>query len=529
MNDPCAAEPAAAYVSEAKIYPRGVNGRLQKLRDAAVIWLLGMFYLIPWWNLNGRQAVLLDLPARKFHIFGLTFWPQDFPLLALLLIMAALSLFFFTALAGRLWCGYACPQTVWTEVFLLIERWTEGDRLDRMRLDAAPWSARKLLRKGGKHFLWVLLALWTGFTFVGFFTPIHDLASRAWTASWGGWESFWVLFYGFATWGNAGFLREQVCKYMCPYARFQSAMFDRNTLVIAYDTARGEPRGSRARSVASVAQRGRGLLDAATAHDYAFRASRHPSAATARAHARGTITWDSTDAPPLPQFAPEQLGDCVDCTICVQVCPTGIDIRNGLQYECIACGACIDGCNQVMDKLGYPRGLIRYSTQNAIDGRPTRVVRPRIIVYGSLLLVLAGGWAWSVAHRKPFIAEILRDRNALYRVLGDGSVENDYTLKIVNKTDRPVRYVVRLGVAPAGARLLDIPSRIEAPAGAVIPVPLRILAPAQVHGRQVMTLDVIPDTDGVAGESAAGTQHVESSFFAPSLNPDDVEAASARP
>jgi polyferredoxin len=211
------------------------------------------------------------------------------------------------------------------------------------------------------------------------------------------------------------------------------------------------------------------------------------------------------------------------------VCPTGIDIRNGLQYECIACGACIDGCNQVMDKLGYPRGLIRYSTQNAIDGRPTRVVRPRIIVYGSLLLVLAGGWAWSVAHRKPFIAEILRDRNALYRVLGDGSVENDYTLKIVNKTDRPVRYVVRLGVAPAGARLLDIPSRIEAPAGAVIPVPLRILAPAQVHGRQVMTLDVIPDTDGVAGESAAGTQHVESSFFAPSLNPDDVEAASARP
>ena len=529
MSSNSAAEPAAAYVSEAKIYPRGVNGRLQKLRHAAVICLLGMFYLIPWLSWNNRQAVLFDLPARKFHILGLTFWPQDFPLLALLLIMAALSLFFFTALAGRLWCGYACPQTVWTEVFLLIERWTEGDRLDRMRLDAAPWSAAKLLRKGGKHALWVLLALWTGFTFVGFFTPVRDLALRSWPPAWGGWETFWVLFYGFATWGNAGFLREQVCKYMCPYARFQSAMFDRNTLVIAYDTARGEPRGSRARGISSVAQRGRGLLDAATAHDYAFRASLHPSAATARAHARGTITWDSADAAPLPHFAPEQLGDCVDCTICVQVCPTGIDIRNGLQYECIACGACIDGCNQVMDKLGYPRGLIRYSTQNAIDGRATRILRPRIVVYGSLLLLLAGAWAWSVVHRRPFIAEILRDRNALYRVLGDGSVENGYTLKIVNKTDYAVLYRLHLAVGPTGARLMDVPARVEAPAGAVIPVPLRIVAPAATHDRQLMVLEVTSAGSGGAGEPPVMTQRVESSFFAPSGNPEGGYAVGARP
>ena len=513
MSSPNAAEPATAYVSEAKIYPRGVTGRLQKLRHAAVIWLLGMFYLFPWLTWDGRQAVLFDLPARRFHILGLTFWPQDFPLLAMLLIMAALSLFFFTALAGRLWCGYACPQTVWTEVFLLIERWTEGDRIDRIKLDAAPWSLAKLRRKGSKHVLWAVAALWTGFTFVGFFTPIRDLAVRLSPFEWGGWEAFWVLFYGFATWGNAGFLREQVCKYMCPYARFQSAMFDRNTLVIAYDPMRGEPRGPRPRSVGSIAQRSRALLDAPTAYDYAFRASLHPSAAAARAHARGTITYDRTEAEPLPKFEPAQLGDCVDCTICVQVCPTGIDIRNGLQYECIACGACIDGCNEVMDKLGYEHGLIRYTTQNAIDGRPSRVLRPRIFVYGMLLTLLAAGWTWGVLNRKPFIAEVLRDRNALYRVLGDGSIENGYTLKIVNKTDQPARFAVTLVESPRGAHLVDFPAVIEVPASAVLPVPLRVAAPASTHGRSELELEV--RQAGGAPERASRPQHIESSFFAP--------------
>ena len=233
------------YVAERKVYPREVSGRLNTLRVAAVFWLLGMFYVFPWLRWDGRQAVLFDLPARKFHVFGLTFWPQDFLFLALLLIIAALALFFFTALAGRLFCGYACPQTVWTEVFLWMERWTEGDRNKRMKLDAGPWTREKVLRKGAKHALWAVFALWTGFTFVGFITPITDLAARLPRLEWGGWETFWVLFYAFATWGNAGFLREQVCKYMCPYARFQSAMFDRNTLIIAYDPMRGEPRGPR--------------------------------------------------------------------------------------------------------------------------------------------------------------------------------------------------------------------------------------------------------------------------------------------
>jgi cytochrome c oxidase accessory protein FixG len=351
-----------AYVSEAKIHPRGVNGPLQRLRHAVVVWLLGMFYLFPWLRWDGRQAVLFDLPARKFHVFGLTFWPQDFLFLALLLIMAALALFFFTALAGRLWCGYACPQTVWTEVFLLVERWTEGDRAQRLRLDAGPWNAQKIHRKATKHLLWALLGLWTGFTFVGFFTPISELGARLFTLQWGGWETFWVLFYGLATWGNAGFLREQVCKYMCPYARFQSAMFDKDTLIITYDAERGEPRGAR--------RRGR---DAQTAG----------------------------------------LGDCVSCNACVQVCPTGIDIRNGLQIECIACAACVDACDQVMDRFGSPRGLIRYTTQHALDHKTTHVLRPRVLVYGSLLGLLFAGFIIALALRQPVGVDVIRDRNAL--------------------------------------------------------------------------------------------------------------------
>jgi polyferredoxin len=499
------------YVSERKVYPREVSGRLNTLRVAAVFWLLGMFYVFPWLRWDGRQAVLFDLPARKFHVFGLTFWPQDFLFLALLLIIAALALFFFTALAGRLFCGYACPQTVWTEVFLWMERWTEGDRARRMKLDAGPWTREKLLRKGAKHLLWAVFALWTGFTFVGFFTPITELGARLATLSWGGWETFWVLFYAFATWGNAGFLREQVCKYMCPYARFQSAMFDRNTLIIAYDPMRGEPRGPRKRGLGSVLQRGRALLDQATAYDYVFRAALHPTAADNRVQASGTITLAGAGAvaEPLPKFAADDLGDCIDCTMCVQVCPTGIDIRNGLQYECIACGACIDACDAVMDKMGFERGLIRYSTQNAIDGRPTRVARPRIFIYGTLLLALMVGWVAGVHMRSPLIVEVLRDRNALYRVVGDGVVENDYTLKVVNKSDEDVVYRIVLEGAADGVELRG--RGLEAvPAGAqqVISVPVVVAAPDSLRGRHPLSFRV-ESGDGQASET------VDSSFFGP--------------
>jgi len=501
------------YVSERKVYPREVSGRFNRLRVAAVIWLLGMFYVVPWLRWDGRQAVLFDLPARQFHVFGLLFLPQDFLFLAMLLMIAALALFFFTALGGRLWCGYACPQTVWTEVSLWIERWVEGDRNRRMKLDAAPWNREKILRKGARHLLWALFSLWTGFTFVGFFSPIVDLAHRM-PFGLGGWEAFWIVFYGVATWGNAGFLRQQVCKYMCPYARFQSAMFDRNTLIIAYDPMRGEPRGSRKRGLVSVLERARGLLDKVLAYDYVFRASRHPSAADNRTHATGTITLSGpgVTVDPLPKFAFEELGDCIDCTICVQVCPTGIDIRNGLQYECIACGACIDACDEVMDKVGYPRGLIRYSTQNTIDGAATKVLRPRILIYGALLLVLASAWGWGVTHRSPLLAEALRDRNAMYAQADDGSIENTYTIKLVNKDQQVHRYRIEAG---SGTDLQNVALRggvreVQAQSGQVLSVPVTVAASSETTGRHVVHFKV-------SGVDTPVTVTIDSSFFGPSL------------
>ncbi|WP_430387707.1 4Fe-4S dicluster domain-containing protein [Dyella sp. 20L07] len=503
-------ESSSYYVSERKIYPRDASGSFNRWRVAAVVWLLGMFYLFPWLSWNGRQAVLLDLPARKFHVFGWMFLPQDFLFLSTLLIIAALALFFFTALAGRLFCGYACPQTVWTEVALWIERWCEGDRNKRMKLDAGPWNREKILRKGANHVLWAVFALWTGFTFVGFFSPITDLARRT-PFEWGGWEAFWILFYGFATWGNAGFLRSQVCKYMCPYARFQSAMFDRNTLIIAYDPMRGEPRGPRKRGLSSVLQRARGLLDKATAYDYVFRASEHPSAADNRAQAGGTISLAAAGeiAQPLPKFTVEELGDCIDCTICVQVCPTGIDIRNGLQYECIACGACIDACDDVMGKLGYPQGLIRYTTQNQIDSKPARVIRPRIIIYGCLLLALMGGWMYGVTHRSVLIAEVLRDRNAMYSQASNGRIENSYTLKLVNKDQQPHRFVIDINAAASpGIGLRDGAKTVEATGGEVLSVPVTLSASSEISGRHDVQFIV-------RGVDANASTIVNSSFFGP--------------
>ena len=495
---------SALYVSERKVYPRDVDGRLQRLRKFAVFVLLGMFYLFPWLSWDGRQAVLFDLPARKFYVFGLNFWPQDFIFLAILLVIAGMALFFFTTLAGRLWCGYACPQTVWTEVFLWIEQWAEGDRGKRMKLDAGPWNRDKLLRKSAKHASWLVFALWTGFTFTGFFTPIQDLAVRA-PFDWSAWEVFWVLFYALATWGNAGFLREQVCKYMCPYARFQSAMFDRNTLLIAYDPMRGEPRGPRRRGMASVLERARGLLALDVATDFVFRFAH----AQQKVSSAGTTSFVDAGlkAEPLPKFDVGELGDCIDCTMCVQVCPTGIDIRNGLQIECIACGACVDACDQVMDKMNYPRGLIRYSTQNAIDGRPSRVMRPRVFVYGFLLAGLCAAWGWGVTHRSELIAEVLRDRNALYREVGDGRIENGYTLKLVNKTVEPRQYALTLQ-APEGVYLVGGARRIDAGAEQVLEIPLTLATDAGPGGRQVVTFS-IESIDGDVRED------VESSFFGP--------------
>ncbi|WP_440222177.1 cytochrome c oxidase accessory protein CcoG [Dokdonella sp. MW10] len=456
----------ALYAKEPKVYPREVTGRFQRLRVASVFWLLGMFYLFPWISLGGQQLVLFDLPARRFHLFGLTFWPQDFYLLTMLLVIAALTLFFFTALAGRLWCGYACPQTVWTEVFLWIERRIEGDRNARMKLDKAPWTRAKFARKAAKQAAWVTFAAWTGFTFVGFFTPIRELSHEVATASLGGWEAFWIVFYGFATYGNAGFLREQVCKYMCPYARFQSAMFDRDTLVISYDSVRGEPRGHRKRSSALRA------VDAVAS---------------------------STAARPL--------GDCIDCLACVQVCPTGIDIRNGLQIECIACAACIDACDAVMDKMQYARGLIRYTTEHALAGTPQRVVRPRTLAYAAILVGFVGAFFWAVAARAPVIVEVLHDRNALFRTVAHGAIENGYSVKLLNKTDAPVTLSVRPST-DLPLRIVGRPSVTLSP-GEVFSLPMTLRAAADgVHGRHAIDV-VVSDAQG------STLAHGKAHFFAP--------------
>jgi cytochrome c oxidase accessory protein FixG len=405
------------YAKQEKIYPRAVHGWFAAWRWALVWLTQAIFYGLAWLPWNGRQALLFDLASRRFYIFDLVLYPQDFIYLTGLLVVSAFSLFFFTALAGRLWCGYACPQTVYTEIFLWVERKLEGDRNQRLKLDAAPWGVNKLLRKGGKQAIWIAIALWTGFTFVGYFTPIRTLAAEAVHLSFGPWEWFWVLFYGFATYGNAGFLREQVCKYMCPYARFQGAMVDRDTMIISYDAGRGDPRGTRARSA---------------------------------------------DLKTLG------LGECIDCGLCVQVCPTGIDIRDGLQSDCIGCAACIDVCNGVMDKMRYPHGLIRYATQNGMAQKLTRAqmlrraLRPRVLVYGTVLMLIVGALGTSLVLRQPFKVDVVRDRTSLARIVEDGRIENVYRLQLMNATEAPQRYRIEVqgleAVRINGANEVDVPA-----------------------------------------------------------------------
>ena len=457
------------YEKQADIYPRAVKGWFAGWRWTFV-WLTQLFfYGLPWLQWGGRQAVLFDLDAQRFYILGLVLYPQDLIFLAALLMIAAMALFFFTAVAGRLWCGYTCPQTVYTEMFLWVERRIEGDRIARMRLDKAPWGAEKLARKGAKQIAWLAIGLVTGFSFVGYFTPIRELAQAvgAWQVS--GWDTFWILFYGGATYGNAGYLREQICKYMCPYARFQSALIDNDSLIITYDAGRGDPRGSRSRKVVPAEQ---------------------------------------------------GLGDCIDCTLCVQVCPTGIDIRNGLQNECIACAACIDVCDDVMDKMGYQKGLISYMTENGVTQKLTRaqmvrrVFRPRVLVYGAVLAAVSLAFAVSVSLRSPFQFDVIKDRGALARVVGQGTVENVYRIQIMNRTERMQVYRVSASgpqaltlsaadVRIAPAAIQSVVATLRLPQAAVVPWQGRSL-PVEF---EVRTID--------AGQPGAAVQREKSTFHVP--------------
>jgi cytochrome c oxidase accessory protein FixG len=449
----------ALYESHQKIYPRDVEGRFSRLGTLSGWVLLGLFYGLPFIRWEDHQAILFDLPARKFYLFGLTLWPQDFFYLAALLILAGLTLFFFTALAGRIWCGYACPQTVWTEVFLWIEKKVEGNRNKRIRLDKGNTDTHKIKLKFIKQAIWILFSLWTGFTFVGFFTPIYVLAESILLFTMGPWEAFWIFFYGFATYGNAGWMREQVCKYMCPYARFQSAMFDKDTLIIAYDTDRGEPRGSRSRK---------------------------------------------TEQKDL------SIGDCIDCKACVHVCPTGIDIREGLQYECIACSACIDACDEVMDKMQYPRQLIRYTTESADQGGSVRILRPRIIVYGLILIIAMGSLLTHLSLRIPLEMDVIRDRNTLYRETQNGQIENVYIVRILNMDKQSHRFELRIEGIRNAKLLLEHPV-IRVNADSVQEFVVRVQADETDLSRRSTNLDFVLQSL----EANHLTTHVNARFLGP--------------
>jgi cytochrome c oxidase accessory protein FixG len=454
MNKPeniAAVEPAEVlYEKHKTIYIRSVSGFFSKWRWAMVFLTQLVFYGLPWMPWNGRQALLFDLVERKFYIFGLVFWPQDVFYLAVLLIISAYSLFLFTAIGGRLFCGYACPQTVYTEIFTWIEAKIEGDRNRRMKLDREPMSGRKFAIKATKHAIWIAVALWTGFTFAGYFTPIQTLGRDLAANNLGPWQTFWIFFYAFATYGMAGFMREQVCKYMCPYARFQSVMFDPDTLIVTYDEKRGEPRGARRKS-----------------EDY---------------KAAGK-------------------GDCVDCGVCVNVCPTGIDIRNGLQYECIGCSACIDGCDEIMDKMGYPRGLVRYTTERAVELNWNRrqilrhVLRPRILLYTAILGLIVAAAAWGLAARIPLKVDIIRDRATLAREVEDEKIENVFTLRIMNTDEKAHRYHVTVGgldtLALATAGDITVPAATTESQS----VSLRVQAESAKKGSHPVYFDVAATDD----------------------------------
>ncbi|MCL1079108.1 cytochrome c oxidase accessory protein CcoG [Parashewanella spongiae] len=383
------ANKADSFSPSNHIYVRAVQGIWTRLRSRMGWVAMLSFMLLPWVQWGDRQAVYFNLAEQKFHIFGLTIWPQDLTVLAALLMIAAFGLFFVTTYLGRVWCGYTCPQTVWTFIFIWFEEKFEGARNKRIKLDKMPWSFNKVWRKAAKHSAWLAFSLLTSMTFMSYFVPTTVIYTEVFTLSASGLIYFWVIFFMFATYGNAGWMREIMCLHMCPYSRFQSAMFDKNTFIVGYDAKRGESRGPRSRK--------------------------------ADPKALG-------------------LGDCIDCDLCVQVCPTGIDIRNGLQYECINCGACIDACDNTMERMGYEKGLISYTTENKLEGIKEKLLRPKLVGYGVVMLTMVVLFIYSITAIEPMRIDILRDRNQLYRENTDGLIENTFTLKILNKTEQAQEY-----------------------------------------------------------------------------------------
>lgn len=427
------------YLSHEKVYPREVHGKFALFRLTGVVGLLGVYFLVPWLNWDGRQAVLFDLPDRKFLIFDLVIWPQELYFLAALLVIAGVALFLFTSVAGRLWCGYSCPQTVWTEVFLWIERRVEGDRSRQIKLDRSALSLGKVWTKAIKHSAWLAVSILTAITFVGYFKPIDELCRELIDFSLHPWPLFWVAFFTVATYVNAGWMREQICLYMCPYARFQTAMFDPDTLVISYDPARGEPRGGRKRGI---------------------------------------------------DYQAEGLGDCINCQMCVQVCPTGIDIRDGLQHECIGCAACVDACDGIMEKMDYPKGLIRYTTENLLNNKASRVIRPRSVIYGAILLTLISGVVFGLSSRSLVEFDVSRDRNVLYREVSGGLIENVFSAHVINKDLRAHEYQIEISGLDNPLLLIDTQQTLVA-AGEVSDITMTVRAKVDFSGSKEILFSIV--------------------------------------
>ena len=457
-------QPVESWTPADKIHARTTQGFFSRWRWTFVWLTQAIFYGVPWLTWHTRQAVLFDLDAKRFYLFGAVLFPQDLIYLAALLVVSALLLFFVTAVVGRIWCGFACPQTVYTSIFMWIENTFEGSHQNRKRLDKVGWGTQKLMRRGGKHMAWMVFSLWTGFTFVGYFTPIRPLAIDTWSLSVGHWSAFWILFYGLFTYLNAGLVREKVCLHMCPYGRFQGSLMDARTLNVAYDHRRGEPR-------------------------------------------RGNLENDPRDA---------RNGHCIDCTLCVQVCPTGIDIRNGLQAACIGCGLCIDACDDVMTKVFAPKGLIRMASLHELSSGHTsrqpwiqRILRTRVWVYGSLLFLVMAATGWAFSTRPEIRLNVIRDRSVMTRQVEQGAAENVYSLQLMNASDHERTVVVdvqpphlvsltqpaAVKLGPAQASSLTVTVRMlsteamQRP-GEVIPIRFHVVtlnAPSQTQANEAST------------------------------------------
>ena len=435
---------ATTMVNPDKIYVREIKGFFQRLRAHTLSYLFALFFLMSWVTWDGRQAILFDLPARKFYIFGITFWPQDFTLVSLLLIIAAFVLFAVTNFAGRLWCGYTCPQTAWTFVYMWIEEHIEGSRNKRIKLDNSPWNFDKIWRKTLKHLAWISIGLLTGITFVSYFYPVRELWPDLFTGNITPWPLFWILFFTSTTYGAAGFLREQLCFFWCPYARFQAVMFDTDTLLVCYDEKRGE------------GEKGRGKRK----------------------------KTDDREA--------MGLGDCVDCNLCVQVCPVGIDIRDGIQYQCIDCGLCIDACNEIMEKMDYEPNLISYTTEKTLAGEPTKLIRPRLFGYSFMVAVMVIAFSYTLFSRQNIELDIIRDRNLLFQTTHEGLIQNSYTLKIMNKTQGSATY--KIDVSGVENIQLQGESEFSLQAGEVATVPIALLAsPDAMKGPNAKIMFTVTD------------------------------------